>query len=731
MATLLLTAVGTLIGGPIGGAIGALAGQQIDQAVIGSPTRKGPRLKELSVQTSSYGVPIARHYGRMRVAGSVIWATELKEQREKSGGGKGRPKVVSYSSSTSFAVALASRPIRGVGRIWADGNLLRGAAEDLKVGGTLRLHTGEGDQDRDPLIAAAEGADRCPAFRTIAYAVFEDLALAEFGNRIPSLTFEVFADDGAVTLTQILRDAIPELAIAQIAEAVLGYSVESGSAGALVEAVGEIIPLACISQGAALSLQPAAAAALVAFVLPEALAVRDGAGDAPRAGISLQRERRPVRHDAAVRYYDVERDYQPGLQRARGQSFAGQASTLDFPAALDAAGARTYADRTAQDAARPRETASYRVSEADLRTAPGSQVAVPGLAGRWLVESWELDSAGIELGLRRLTGIVQTVAGAADAGRANLPPDLAAQPTRLAAYELPWDGVGASGSIALFAAASGAGAGWTGAALFVVRPDDSLIELGASGRNRATLGSALTTLAPASPLVLDWLNAPEIELVAPDLALSSASLAQLATGANRALLGAELIQFARAESLGPSRWRLSGLLRGRGGTEWAIARHGPGERFVLLDDAPVALDPAIVGDTTYARIAAIGLADVQPVIAPIALPGASLRPLSPVHGSVEARGDGSLGLRWTRRARGAWLWLDGVDTPLVEQAESYLVTLGPPTAPVAQWIVAEPLLEIDPSTAARLRAQAPGAPFTVAQRGDAGLSVPLPLGPLS
>ena len=51
------------------------------------------------------------------------------------GGGKGKPKVTTYSYTASFAVALASRPIAGIGRIWADGNLLRGAAGDLKTGG--------------------------------------------------------------------------------------------------------------------------------------------------------------------------------------------------------------------------------------------------------------------------------------------------------------------------------------------------------------------------------------------------------------------------------------------------------------------------------------------------------------------------------------------------------------------------------------------------------------------
>ena len=142
MATLLLSALGTLVGGPLGGAIGALAGRQIDAAIIGGGTREGPRLKELPVTTSSYGTPLARHFGRVRAAGTIIWATELAEHKTKSGGGKGRPSTTTYSYSASFAVALSSRPILSLGRIWADGNLLRGAEGDLKSAGTLRIHAG-------------------------------------------------------------------------------------------------------------------------------------------------------------------------------------------------------------------------------------------------------------------------------------------------------------------------------------------------------------------------------------------------------------------------------------------------------------------------------------------------------------------------------------------------------------------------------------------------------------
>jgi hypothetical protein len=105
MATLVLTTVGTLVGGPIGGAIGAVIGGQIDRAVLTPKGRQGPRLGDLSVQTSSYGSQIPKLFGTMRVAGTVIWATDLREDSHTSGGGKSGGKTTSYSYSASVAVA--------------------------------------------------------------------------------------------------------------------------------------------------------------------------------------------------------------------------------------------------------------------------------------------------------------------------------------------------------------------------------------------------------------------------------------------------------------------------------------------------------------------------------------------------------------------------------------------------------------------------------------------------
>ena len=123
MATIVFTALGTMLGGPIGGLIGAVAGQAVDSSLFGGSVQ-GPRLNSLAITTSAYGSAISRHFGTMRVAGSIIWATNLVEHSQTTGG-KGSPSVTTYTYTSSFAVALASRPIIGIGRIWADGNLLR------------------------------------------------------------------------------------------------------------------------------------------------------------------------------------------------------------------------------------------------------------------------------------------------------------------------------------------------------------------------------------------------------------------------------------------------------------------------------------------------------------------------------------------------------------------------------------------------------------------------------
>ncbi|RPF71269.1 GTA baseplate fiber-binding domain-containing protein [Aurantiacibacter spongiae] len=237
-------------------------------------------------------------------------------------------------------------------------------------------------------------------------------------------------------------------------------------------------------------------------------------------------------------------------------------------------------------------------------------------------------------------------------------------------------------------------------------------------------GKTLGALPPSSAVLLDRLAVMEIELVAADFALRSCTSEDLAGGANRALIGEEVIQFLEAAPLGERRWRLSGLLRGRGGTEHrAVLGADARSPFVLLDDRPNALDPDIVGSA--GMLAAIGLADTDPVLAPIANAGLSRTPLAPVHPRRFRLPAGGMTLAWTRRARGAWRWTDGADVPLVEDSESYEIGVGAPDRPDLGWQVSEPTLALSPATLENLRRDHSGKPLWVRQIGSFARSQPL------
>jgi hypothetical protein len=730
MATLVFGALGTLLGGPIGGAIGALAGRQVDALILGGGNREGPRLKELAATASSYGTPLPRHFGRMRVPGTVIWATDLVERQQTQGGGKGRPSVTTYTYTASFAVALASRPILSVGRIWADGNLVRGAAGDLKAPGALRIYTGEGDQQPDPLIAAVEGAEMTPAWRGLAYAVFEDLELGDFFNRIPSLTFEVIADDGAFTVETLLLDAVAEADADLTLTGIDGYSCE-GPLGETLALLDPLFPMDVDASGDRLVIARARPAATPIPLAEAAIAVGDGEFGAA-AGYVRKRAPAPADPPHALRYYDIGRDYQPGVQRATGRPPPGQPRTIELPAALTAANARLLAERMASQAMWSRDMLQWRTCELDPAIGPGAIVSVPGQQGRWRVSEWEWRDKGVELALLRVQPAAIAAAAAsappgADPGRTVPPVDLPPAPTVLAAFELPWDGAGTGDAATLDIAASSAGAGWSGAAILYDDGDGSLTPLGTATRQRTTMGAAIDALPAANPLLFDRQSTVTVELLATDMALSDATTRRLAGGVNRALIGNEIVQFGSAQPLGNRQWRLGNLLRGRGGTESAVAGHAPGERFVLLDGAPLVSVPAPPDIGAEARVVALGRGDAVAVEMPVALAGIGRRPLSPVHPRAESLGDGSFKLGWTRRARGALAWLGGVDAPLHEEQEAYVVTFGPLGAPQAQWEVSEPWLTIAPALLANLVAAAPGEAFRVRQRGTYALSEPLVL----
>ena len=192
---------GTLFGQPaIGMAAGSIIGGLLFPASGQHQYVVGPRLSDLQITSGSYGVPILDVYGSARIAGNVIWTAgivehkHVSEQEEGKGGTSQTTTEITYSYTCSFAVGICKGGIDSILRIWANGKLIytasptnTGAASALD----FTLYSGSATQSVDPVMEAHEGAGNVPAYRDLAYILFEDFDLTNYGNALPNLNFEV------------------------------------------------------------------------------------------------------------------------------------------------------------------------------------------------------------------------------------------------------------------------------------------------------------------------------------------------------------------------------------------------------------------------------------------------------------------------------------------------------------------------------------------------------------
>ncbi|KVG33876.1 hypothetical protein WJ30_07345 [Burkholderia diffusa] len=179
------------MGAQVGFMLGNLVGTLITP-------HKQPELADIRVQDAAYGKYIPRVYGKYRVSGNVIWVGPAHEhsQSGKGAGGKGSQPYVTLS----LAVALCAGPITAVTRIWANGKLIYDISNPSNfqaISGSgqmvtnFTLYPGDENQTADPTMQSYLGAANVPAYRGLAYVVFNELNLQNWGNYMPSLSFEV------------------------------------------------------------------------------------------------------------------------------------------------------------------------------------------------------------------------------------------------------------------------------------------------------------------------------------------------------------------------------------------------------------------------------------------------------------------------------------------------------------------------------------------------------------
>jgi hypothetical protein len=698
MATLILQALGSAIAGPLGAAIGAVAGTVIDRAIIGGPNvqREGPRLTDLTVQNSSYGEAWPLPYGTVRIAGNIIWSSGLSERRsEQTQGGKGGSvTTISYSYSASFAVALSGRPIANVKRIWADGKLLRTLDGTLLPGGQLRFYRGSEDQMPDALLEAAVGLDYAPAHRGTAYVVFEDLPLADFANRIPNLTFEIEADDGQsfTSLTTILEDVFERCGlryrdVAQNLTTLGGFVISrEASARAIIEALAPLQALAVTDRQGIIYVGPVIHDQAAHIFDADRLGASGGASETGKTADERRLDpAASLPEEVQIRYADPFRDYQMNMQRARRsgpRTLVRQ--TIDLPAVLSGERAKQMAEQLLARIWRERQTRQVRLPFSSIAIRPGETISFSDrLSGFWLVQSIAIEDGGLSVGLAPLSSADMASVAVADSSGTFSQNPVPHGPSLGYLLDLPPIENALPTVPRLFAVAAGPSSGWRRASLWLSSDQGQSYAPTATLTRATVLGSVIIPPGLSGTGIWDEVNSIEVELLNGDMQMLSRPEAVVLAGSNLALVGKELLHFRTVTALPDRRFRLRGLLRGVRGTEDYIAEHNINEPFVLLDPIPdvfvvaplAALDQAL---SSKCLSPGQGLADVA--AQPLLLRGNALRPLSPVHGQQTIRANGDRALKWIRRSRSGFDWLDAIDAPLGETSELYRLTVKVGTA---------------------------------------------------
>lgn len=227
----------------------------------------------------------------------------------------------------------------------------------------------------------------------------------------------------------------------------------------------------------------------------------------------------------------------------------------------------------------------------------------------------------------------------------------------------------------------GIGSDWPGGTLF--SSDDS----GQTWRSMqgfippgCIFGQAINTIGAGPTHVID--GAAQLTVRVISGVLSGVSLSAMYGGANHFAYGShgrwEIIAASGVVDNGNGTYTLSGMLRGRFGTERLTGTHAAGDLIALLDVSAVKFIGAGVDSLNIARLyrAVTGgqfisaASDVE-----FTYQGENLKCLPPVEvkGVKSASNDWSI--TWTRRTRTPVEPFSGIDAPLSESAESYVVEI--------------------------------------------------------
>ena len=505
----------------------------------------------------------------------------------------------------------------------------------------------------------------------------------------------------AAIIAEICADAgLDTFDVSAVDDLVSGYVVaQAVTARAALEPLIGVLGIDALPRASALCFA-SAGAAMAQLVLAESVQPEHGP-----ATERLDPSVFDMPRELSLDFIDDTADYRPGHAVARGLFETVRAEALSAPLLADPHLARSWcAQALAEHEARPARLALHLPPSA-LALEAGDGVRLDGAL--WRAET--LDGGAVrQAGLRppRLrAGVWQ---GSTAGAGAPLPPPARPQ---LIALDLPLDGreAGPRGGVLL----AGFADPWPGALDVFAGSGEGGWEGRCRLRQPARIGVLLGDLAPGPVGYWDEAANVEIELAGGELA--SLTREAVLNGANRMAVSQgddawEIVQFAGAELTGAGRYRLSGFLRGQGGTasDGALA----GAVCVVLDEAlsvlPLLEHEYGIALELRAVAAGLGAEHAQAGVLDVTGEQYDLWPLAPVHVRVRRAG-GMVTVSWVRRTRvGGDDWR-AADVPLGETAQAYRLEVLLDDAAVLSVETAEPQWSISETELAALLGGLPAA----------------------
>ncbi len=420
--------------------------------------------------------------------------------------------------------------------------------------------------------------------------------------------------------------------------------------------------------------------AAAATILEDDLAAHEWGTDTPDQLTATRIDELELPHEIDVNYINIDADYQQGSQRSQRMTGASSSiETISCPIVLSDAKAKQVADVNIFNRYNGRTSYSLQLSNKWAKLEPTDVVDVVNNDITYTIRITKKDAG--KPGLLKLEAVLEDstvytqiglgVSTNIDAQTVDTPAYTYAQLMDIPLLRDQDDGAG------FYAAMAGYNGSWGGAVLYKSTDSGATYAQLKTMTTASVMGAATTVLGDFDGgNVFDYVNTVDVFLLDGELS-SSTELAVL-NGANVMVIGDEIVQFITATLIATKKYTLSGLLRGRRGTEWAMSNHAVADRIALADiatwrriDAPT----SEIGLSRQYKPVSFGMTLQQTPLINFTNTAAGLECYSVADLTASVDGSNNATLDWKRRTRIGGEWRDYVDVPLSEETESYEIEI--------------------------------------------------------